>query len=42
VHFGGLEKSGLLGEVLMIYHIVIGAIIYFHDWVEEKLKIKSA
>jgi hypothetical protein len=42
VHFGGLEKSGLLGEVLMIYHIVIGVIIYFHDWVEEKLKIKSA
>ena len=42
MHFGSLEKSGLVGEILMIYHIVIGIIIYFHDWFEDKLKIKRA
>jgi hypothetical protein len=41
INFGGLEKSGLVGEILIIYHIVIGVIIYFHDWFEDKLKIKS-
>ena len=41
VHFGSFEKSGLVGVLFIIYHIVIGVIIYFHDWFEEKLKIKS-
>ncbi len=41
MHFGALEKSGLIGEILMVYHIVIGVLIYFHDWFEQKLKFKS-
>jgi len=41
LHFGAFEKSGLVGMLFIIYHIVIGVIIYFHDWFEEKLKIKN-
>ena len=41
INFGGLEKSGLVGEILIIYHIAVGVIIYFHNWFEDKLKIKS-
>nr|WP_315154526.1 hypothetical protein [uncultured Flavobacterium sp.] len=41
INFGGLEKSGLVGEILIFYHIAIGIIIYFHDWFEDKLKIKN-
>ncbi|MBF7092642.1 hypothetical protein IUY40_13985 [Flavobacterium sp. ALJ2] len=41
LHFGALDKSGLVGVLFIIYHIVIGVIIYFHDWFEEKLKIKN-
>lgn len=41
LNFGGLEKSGLVGEILIIYHIAIAVIIYFHDWFEDKLKMKK-
>ncbi|KUJ62102.1 hypothetical protein AR687_08740 [Flavobacteriaceae bacterium CRH] len=41
-HFGELQQSGWIGEIFIIYHIVVGLVIYFHDWFEMKLKIKSA
>jgi hypothetical protein len=40
-HFLGLQKSGWIGFIFIIYHIVVGLVIYFHDWFEMKLKIKS-
>lgn len=32
----------LFGIILIIYHIGIGLIIYFHDLLESKLKIKNS
>ena len=31
----------LVGKSLMIYHFIIGLIIYFHDWIENKLNLKK-
>lgn len=41
-HFWGLQKSGWIGYIFIIYHIVVSLVIYFHDWFGTKLKIKSA
>lgn len=40
----GMYSSGsevLLGRMLIIYHFVIGLLIYFHDWIESKMGIKT-
>lgn len=40
----GLYSSNLtelLGQILIGYHIIIGLIIYFHDWIESKIGIKN-
>ena len=31
----------LIDKMFGFYHIVVGLIIYFHDWIENKLKIKN-
>lgn len=33
----GSSSSILLVQVLAVYHLVIGVVIYFHDWLEDKL-----
>jgi hypothetical protein len=40
----GLYSKGsaeLLGQLLIGFHLVIGIIIYFHDWIESKIGIKT-
>ena len=40
----GIYSDGsteLLGQILIGFHLIIGIIIYFHDWVEEKIGIKN-
>lgn len=40
----GLNSKGsteLLGQILIGFHIVIGIVIYFHDWIENKIGIKK-
>ena len=40
----GLSSKGsteLLGQILIGFHIIIGVIIYFHDWIENKIGIKK-
>ncbi|WOI23491.1 hypothetical protein [Nonlabens ulvanivorans] len=40
----GLYSKGsaeLLGQVLIGFHFVIGIVIYFHDWIENKIGIKN-
>ena len=40
----GLNSKGsteLLGQILIGFHITIGIIIYFHDWIENKIGIKK-
>ncbi|WMI68245.1 hypothetical protein [Mangrovimonas sp. YM274] len=41
--FGINSKSSteLLGQILIGFHFIIGAIIYFHDWIEDKIGIKN-
>ena len=40
--FGMYSKGSieLLGQILIGFHIIIGLIIYFHDWIENKIGIK--
>ncbi|MEP0213899.1 MAG: hypothetical protein ABJD66_11825 [Cellulophaga sp.] len=33
-------SAELLGQILIGFHILIGIIIYFHDWIENKIEIK--
>tara|TARA_R100000541_G_scaffold55248_1_gene64050 strand:+ start:230 stop:577 length:348 start_codon:yes stop_codon:yes gene_type:complete len=35
------NSDELFGKILIVYHIGIGLIIYFHDMIESKLKIKN-
>jgi len=40
----GLSSKGsaeLLGQILIGFHIIIGIVIYFHDWIENKIGIKK-
>ena len=40
----GLYSKGsteLLGQILIGFHFIIGIIIYFHDWIENKIGIKN-
>ncbi|MGV6831437.1 MAG: hypothetical protein ACWA5P_07745 [bacterium] len=40
----GLNSRGataLLGQVLIGFHLVIGIVIYFHDWIEHKIGINK-
>ena len=40
----GIYSSGfevLLVQILTAYHFVIGLVIYFHDWIESKIGIKT-
>lgn len=41
--FGIYSKGSteLLGQVLISFHLIIGIIIYFHDWIENKLGINK-
>lgn len=32
-------SSEFIGQFLMVFHFVIGMVIYFHDWLEEKLQL---
>ena len=39
----GLSSKGsteLLGQILIGFHIIIGIVIYFHDWIENKIEKK--
>jgi len=40
--FGMYSKGSteLLGQILIGFHLIIGLIIYFHDWIENKIGIK--
>lgn len=31
----------LLGQILIGFHLIIGLVIYFHDWIEERIGIKN-
>ena len=35
------SSSDLTEKLFGFYHICIGIMIYFHDWIENKLKIKN-
>ncbi|WP_336127319.1 hypothetical protein [Mesoflavibacter sp. CH_XMU1422-2] len=41
--FGMYSKgsSALLGQILICFHLIIGVLIYFHDWIENKIGIKN-
>ncbi|MCB0744053.1 MAG: hypothetical protein R2821_00300 [Flavobacteriaceae bacterium] len=41
--FGMYSKSSaeLLGQILIGFHLIIGVVIYFHDWIENKIGIKN-
>ena len=41
--FGMYSKGSfeLLGQILIGFHIIIGLVIYFHDWIENKIGIKN-
>jgi len=41
--FGMYSKGSaeLLGQILIGFHLLIGLIIYFHDWIESKIGIKN-
>ena len=41
--FGLYSKgsSEFLGQILIGFHFIIGIIIYFHDWIENKIGIKN-
>ncbi|MDH7447817.1 hypothetical protein [Aquimarina sp. 2201CG14-23] len=31
----------LLGQILIGFHLFIGLVIYFHDWIEDRIGIKN-
>src|SRR5690554_2693778 len=37
--FGMYSKGSaeLLGQILIGFHLIIGVVIYFHDWIENKI-----
>ena len=40
----GINSKGsaeLLGQILIGFHFIIGIVIYFHDWIENKIGIKN-
>lgn len=40
----GLYSKGsteLLGQLLIGFHFIIALVIYFHDWIENKIGVKS-
>ena len=41
--FGMYSKGSteLLGQILIGFHLIIGVVIYFHDWIENKIGIKN-
>ncbi|PKG51073.1 hypothetical protein [Olleya sp. 1-3] len=41
--FGMYSKGSaeLLGQILIGFHLIIGIVIYFHDWIESKIGIKN-
>ncbi len=41
--FGMYSKGSteLLGQILIGFHFIIGIVIYFHDWIENKIGIKN-
>ncbi|PKV50916.1 hypothetical protein ATE84_2985 [Aquimarina sp. MAR_2010_214] len=41
--FGMYSKGSveLLGQILIGFHLLIGLVIYFHDWIENKIEIKN-
>lgn len=36
------NSSELFGKLLIGYHIGIGLVIYFHDWIENKIGVKKS
>jgi len=38
---GSKGSAELLGQLLIGFHIIIGIVIYFHDWIENKIGIKN-
>ncbi|WP_298481447.1 hypothetical protein [uncultured Maribacter sp.] len=41
--FGMYSKGSaeLLGQILIGFHIIIGIVVYFHDWIENKIGKKT-
>ena len=39
MHSRGSEE--LLGQILIGFHLIIGLVIYFHDWIEDRIGIKN-
>lgn len=41
--FGMYSKGSaeLLGQILIGFHLIIGVVIYFHNWIENKIGIKN-
>ncbi|WP_299887790.1 hypothetical protein [uncultured Lacinutrix sp.] len=40
----GMNSRGsaeLLGQILIGFHLIIGLVIYFHDWIENRIGIKN-
>ena len=35
-------SAELLVQVLIGFHLIIGLVIYFHDWIEDRIGIKKA
>ncbi len=39
-HLYSYKSTGLIGNSIMYFHFIIGILIYFHDFIEEKLMNK--
>lgn len=34
-------STEFIGQLLISFHLIIGLVIYFHDWIENKIGIKN-
>jgi len=37
IHLLSYKSTGLIGNSIMLFHLIIGILIYFHDYFEDKL-----
>ena len=42
IHLMSLGKSGWMGEIFLLYHLIVAVVIYFHDWFEKGLRLKKS
>jgi hypothetical protein len=40
IHLYSYKSTGFIGNSLMIFHFIVGILIYFHDYFENKLERK--